>query len=425
MSSSQMGARTPLRPGPGLATFVVAVVGLLGANLVPLMLLAMDGIGLSPTDAGAMMTGSLLATAVVALATMRWVAGPHRRLVARVGLVFATVGYAAAAFATAAPVLLAIALIVAGAGAGAAVSAGGAALASFQGSNRVVGFNVLFNRGLNAILLAAIPVIGLSMLSAFGAAALVAAIALVVSHFIPAATTDLPHGTAETGAPAGPHRGAGTPPNSRTIAIAGVVLLASFAVWALSEDSLWAIAGAMGADQANLDDQLLGLVLSLSTVGGLLGALLVVVTGPRFGRAVPLVLMLVIGGALKLASAFVTDPVAYAAILIAWNFIYGIAYTYFIAAAAGLDARGRWSGPILGIYLVGSSFAPLFATWVSTQLGYAGFGIVIGLMSVLLALPVAIVARLSTVTERAADAAALSEPDRATGTTDGAKADAR
>ncbi|MBK0419935.1 MFS transporter [Leucobacter sp. CSA1] len=401
MSATQIESRSPLTWGAGTVTFTVALVGYLTANLIPLMLLALENIGVPASEAGLMMTGNLLATAVASLLAAPLVAGRKRRVTARFGLLAAVIGFGAAALAPADGILLPAALVFAGLGAGAAAAAGGAALAAFQGSNRAAGFNMLFNRGSNAVLLALVPAVGLSMVSVFGAAAAVALVALAVTGFLP----ETPSESVEVA----PVPGAVPVQNTRVV-LSGFALLGLFAIWALSEDSLWAIAGTMGADQAGLDDALLGLVLSLSTIGGLAGAFVVVLLGPRFGRALPLALMLVVGGSLKFASTVATDAVAYAALLVAWNFIYGVAYTYFIATAAGLDARGRWSGPILGVYLIGSSFAPLFATWAVEVSGYQGFGWMIAGVSVLLVVPMIVIARISTKQEAVTGTPAAADP---------------
>ena len=79
--------------------------------------------------------------------------------------------------------------------------------------------------------------------------------------------------------------------SSRRTSIAGVGLLACFALWALSEDSLWAVAATMGAEQAGLGETGMGLVLSLSTLGGLVASALVGLAGMTFVLLVPLVLI--------------------------------------------------------------------------------------------------------------------------------------
>ena len=43
------------------------------------------------------------------------------------------------------------------------------------------------------------------------------------------------------------------------------------------------------------------------------------------------------------------------AVTLAANTVYAIAFMYFVSTSAALDADGRWSGPLLAVYLVGSA----------------------------------------------------------------------
>jgi MFS family permease len=179
-------------------------------------------------------------------------------------------------------------------------------------------------------------------------------------------------------------------------------LLVCFALWALSEDSLWAVAATMGAEQARLDETGMGLVLSLSTLGGLIASALVGLAGPRLGRTAPLVVALVAGGALKLLAGSVTDPGWYMVVVIAWNTLYMLSFIYIIAVAAALDASGKWSAPVLGVYLIGSSFAPVFGTSISAAAGYTTLGAVLAGMTFVLLIPIALISRHSVRTEATA-----------------------
>ena len=53
--------------------------------------------------------------------------------------------------------------------------------------------------------------------------------------------------------------------------------------------------------------------------GGLVTAVVLMFLGERIGRAVPLAVLLVAGGALKLVAAVTTDPTVYTIALIAWK----------------------------------------------------------------------------------------------------------
>ncbi|MBY4013030.1 MFS transporter [Rhodococcus fascians] len=387
--------RLPLNTRRATSTFGMSVLGLLTANLLPFMVIALqDSLGVSVAEAGTIMTGSLLATALACIAVTRLAEGSRRIAVARVGLVVTALGFGVAAFPLGATVTV-VGVIVGGAGAGGALAASGAALAALRNSNRMSAANGLVNRAVVTLVLAVIPLVGVGLGSVYGFVAALAIVLLVTSGWLPAAPVlDSPD----------PVRRAVEPPASvgtRRITVAGMSLLVMYAVWAISEDSLWAIAGTMGADNAQLSDAALGVVLSASSAGGFFAALVLILLGDRVGRALPMAVLLIVGGALKLGTSLATDPTVYGVLLVAWNSVYLAAFLFFIATAAALDANGRFSGPSLGVYLVGTSFAPAFGGWLVESFGYSTFGWVVGVTSWLLVVPVVLVARLSTRVEQA------------------------
>ncbi|MDQ0819551.1 DHA1 family inner membrane transport protein [Arthrobacter sp. V4I6] len=392
--------RVPLTARRAVSVFGITVVGFMTANLVPIMIVALTGeLGFSVTDAGVLMTASLLACAASCLLTSRWSAHGGRYVVARLGLVLAAAGFGAAAFIPSVPVVIA-GVVLGGLGAGGAVSAGGAALSALRNPDRASGINGFTNRAIVSVVLFAIPALGAGMGSAFGLLAGLALAALLTTGWLP----DRP-APAVTTASTAPVPGASAKP-SRTLMSAGVGLLACFALWALSEDSLWAVAATMGAEQAGLDEAGMGLALSLSTLGGLVATAVVSLFGRRLGRTLPLAVVLVAGGLLKVLAGAVTDPGWYLVVIIAWNTLYAAAFVYIIAVAAALDATGRWSAPLLGVYLIGSAFAPVFGTFLSAGIGYPGMGMVLAGMTFALLIPFLIISRVSVRTETAADTAA-------------------
>lgn len=388
--------RLPLNTRRATSVFGMSVLGLLTANLLPFMVIALqDSLGVSVGEAGTIMTGSLLATALVCIAVTRLAEGHRRMVVARAGLVVTAVGFALAALPLGAFTTIA-GVIVGGAGAGGALAASGAALAALRNPNRMSAASGLVNRAVVTVVLAIIPLVGVTLGSVYGFVAGLAIVLLVTSRWLPAAPiVDKTYLVRQaTSAPA----------DNRSTTIAGIALLAMYAVWAISEDSLWAIAGTMGTDNAQLTDTSLGVVLSASSAGGFVAALALILLGDRLGRALPLAVLLVLGGALKLGTSLATDPTVYGVLLVAWNSVYLAAFLLFIATAAALDANGRFSGPSLGVYLVGTSFAPVFGGWLVEAFGYSTFGWVVGAMSWALVLPVVLVARLSTRIEHAESA---------------------
>lgn len=383
MSHPLPSVRIPLRLPSAVATFGIGIAGYLGVNLSPYLITALQtGLGTDVLTASWIVTGALLLTAVTGLATAKLCASPRRLLVARVGLVLATVGFGVAALAPA-PALIVTGLLLGGLGAGGAVSSSGAAIAAFVNPDRVAGFSGLANRAVVTVILAVVPLIGLAPINVFGTLALFSLAVLFTSMWLPSAPAveHAPIPVAATGASVAD----ATRPR-RIETIAGFVLLVTFALWAVSEDSLWAMAGVMGADQAGLTPEGLGIALSGATAGGLVGAILLMIVGDRLGRAVPLAILLAAGGLLKIAEGFVTDPTMFIVVFIAWNTVYAIAFMYFVATSAGLDADGRWSGPLLAVYLVGSSLTPVIGAAL--------------VASFALAVPAFLVARVSTRLQR-------------------------
>lgn len=405
MTHAHPSSRVPLRLPTATATFAIGIAGYLGVNLSPYMITAaQDGLGLDVLTASWLVTATLLLTAVTGLTTAPLCAGARRRTVARIGLALALAGFGAAALL---PALILPGLLAGGVGAGGAVAASGAALAAFRNPDRVAGFNGLANRGVITVVLAVIPLIGLAPIDVFGALALFSLIGLAVTVWLPAAPVS---GARAGGAVAEampieiPPTGAikTSPVRSRGVTLAGFGLLAVFALWAVSEDSLWAMAGVMGADQAALSAEGLGIALSGATAGGLVGSLLLMALGDRLGRAVPLAVLLVLGGVLKIVEGFVTDPTVFIVVFVAWNTVYAIAFMYFVATSAALDADGRWSGPLLAVYLVGSALTPVIGAGLVGLLGYQGFAVALGAASFVLAVPAGAVALVSTRVERGA-----------------------
>lgn len=399
--------RLPLRIPTATATFGLAIAGYLAINLSPYMIEAvLSSLDTDVLTASWLVTASLLLTAVTGLAVAPLCAGPHRRIVARIGTTLGFVGFLSAALV---PALIIPGLLVGGVGAGGAVAVSGAALAAFRNPDRVAATNGVANRAIITVVLAVVPLIGLAPLEVFGALALFSLLGLLLTGMLPAA----PVRSSGPGAAVGeavpleiPQTGAMTPvfrpARPGTVTITGFTLVAVFILWAVSEDSLYAMAGVVGGDQAGLTPEALGVALSCATGGGLLGTIGLLIVGNRFGRAVPLVVLLVIGGILKIALGLVTNDVAFIVLFVAWNTVYAIAFMYFVATSAALDATGRWSAPLLSAYVVGSALTPVIGAAMIEVLGYSGFTLTLGITSFALTVPSFIIARISTRQEPAA-----------------------
>jgi MFS family permease len=397
--ASTADPRLPLTLRNGSATFMIALASLMMANLAPFIMTALGALGFDIIASGNILTWALLASAVVGLASARLASGRARRPLAMVGLALAVVAFAAAAVVPT-PAVAVAGLIVGGAGVGAAISTSGAAIAALRNPNRVSATSGLVNRVLITIVLAVIPIIGITQGSVFGALALISLVGLGLAVWLPESPEHAePVDVTSSLQIAEPRR----------ITIAGIVVLLVFPLWGTSEDAIWTMAPVLG-EAVGLGEQPLGFTLSLAAAGGIVGMLIVTVFGNRIGRAVPLAVALVVGGALKIWIGFAGDPVLLAVLIIGVNTVYAFAFALYIATAAGLDARGRWSGPLLGAYLVGSSFAPLIGGAFIEWFGVPVFTLITGIVSFAVIAPTVAIARVSVGAERALARAAAAPP---------------
>ncbi|MDI9898966.1 MFS transporter [Rhodococcus sp. IEGM 1409] len=402
-SANTKSDRVPLTANRGIAVFSIGVMGFITANLIPLMIVALvEDLGVTESAAGAILTASLLVCAVTCLATTRIASGPHRHLLGRISLIAMAAAFGVAAIAPS-TVIACAAIIIGGVGAGGAASVGGAALAALTNPDRVSSISGLVNRVVVTAVLALIPILGTHMTNAFGIVAVLALATAATVTWLPSSpvkessVNEPPEkdesASATTTLPAGV--------SAKRLTFAGTAFLAMLAVWAISEDSLWAVLGIMGSEHAGLSDQQMGLALSASTAGGVLAAVVLTALGSRVSRTVSISALLILGAILKLSACLATDSTIYLILVIAWNTTYAATFIVLVAISAALDAAGRWSAPLLGTYLIGSAFAPLFGTSVTASLGYPTFGVIISGISFVLLVPFALVSRLSARTEGA------------------------
>lgn len=384
--------RVPLRVRNGSAVFLVSLAGLMMANLAPLIMSVFEKVGFDVVASGNILTWGLFASALVGLSTSRAAAGAHRRTLAAVGLVVAVIGFLFAAM-VAQPALVVTGFIVGSVGVGAAISTSGAAIAALRNPNRVSATSGVVNRLLVMVVLAVIPLLGLAQITVFGALTLLSLLSLAVTVWLPN-TPEFPAVDIVAETAAEPKK---TP---RRVLLAGIGVLIVFPLWGTSEDAVWTLAPVLG-DAVGLGEQSMGFALSAAAGVGAGAMVIVTLSGRRIGRAIPLAIALLLGGAAKIWIGLTDDPQTLAMLIVAVNTIYAFAFVLFLATAAGLDARGYWSGPLIGAYIVGSSFAPIIGAWIIDRVGIPTFGVAMGVISFLLIVPTVLIARVSTSVERA------------------------
>jgi len=132
-------------------------------------------------------------------------------------------------------------------------------------------------------------------------------------------------------------------PDAVTISASGRLLAAlSIFIFFLGCGILWAYVSLIG-DARGLHSQEVASALSLSQFTGVAGALVAGVIGPRFGRAAPLILALILS-ALSCASIDAVGANAallFGIVVCTFNFAWNLAQPIYLSSATGFDRDGR------------------------------------------------------------------------------------
>ncbi|MFF8617671.1 MFS transporter [Streptomyces sp. NPDC015350] len=365
------------RPRAAWPLVAVFTAGYLAAYLLPTIVGRLSvHLGLGTARAGLVGSALLLssATAGFVLAGRVERLGPRRP--ARVGLVLAAVGYGCAALAGSVPLVVAGA-VLGGFGSGTATAVAASGIAAQRDPHRTSSLGLLSVSATAGALYLTIPHLGGGHRLPF------ASIALVALLVWPA--------TARLGgaAPAGPAAPAtGRLPHRRS----GLVLAGGMLVWSMAQNALWGVSGRIGVGQAGLSEVAVGAVFAAALGAGLLGVMGAGMLGARLGRAVPIGLgTVIIAGSIVLSSS-AGSLGSFATGEILWNTVYPVVLSYLIGLAASLDVRGRWAVLAGSASSVGVACGPVLGSVLSEQAGYPVMGLILGVVTLLVAAPVTAVA---------------------------------
>ncbi|MGQ4484829.1 MFS transporter [Streptomyces sp. 372A] len=365
------------RPRAAWPLVAVFTAGYLAAYLLPTIVGRLSVyLGLSTAQAGLVGSALLLssASAGFSLAGRVETYGPCRP--ARVGLVLCVVGYGCAALAGTVPLVVAGA-VVGGFGSGTATAVAAAGIAAQSDPHRTSSLGLLSVSATAGALYLTVPHLGGGHRLPF------ASIALVALLVWPA--TSRLGGPAAAG-PAAPS--AGRLPHRRS----GLVLAGGMLVWSMAQNALWGVSSRIGVDQVGLSEVTIGAVFAAALGAGLLGVMGAGVLGSKLGRAVPIgVGTAVIAGSIVLSSS-AGSLGSFATGEILWNTVYPVVLSYLIGLAASLDVRGRWAVLAGSASSVGVACGPVLGSVLSEEAGFPGMGLILGAVTLLIALPVTAVA---------------------------------
>ncbi|MFF3259695.1 MFS transporter [Streptomyces sp. NPDC002932] len=365
------------RPRAAWPLVAVFTAGYLASYLLPTIVGRLSVyLGLSPAQGGLVGSALLLSSACAGfcLAGRVETYGPRRP--ARIGLTLAALGYGCAALTGSVP-LVVMGVVVGGFGSGAATAVAAAGIAAQRDPHRTSSLGLLSVSATAGLLYLTIPHLG-------GGHRLPFASIAVAALLVWPATSRL--GGAVPAGPAAP--AAGRLPHRRS----GLVLAGGMLVWSMAQNALWGVSSRIGIVQVGLSEVSIGAVFAAALGAGLLGVMGAGLLGARLGRAVPIGLGTVIIAVMIVVSSSAGGLGSFATGEIVWNTFYPVVLSYLIGLAASLDVRGRWAVLAGSASSVGVACGPLLGSVLSEASGYRVMGLILGAMTLLVAVPVTAVA---------------------------------
>lgn len=365
------------RPRAAWPLVAVFTAGYLASYLLPTIVGRLSVyLGLTTAEAGLVGSALLLssASAGFCLAGRVETYGPRRP--ARLGLVLAVLGYGCAALAGSVPLVI-LGAVVGGFGSGTATAVAAAGIAAQRDPHRTSSLGLLSVSATAGALYLTIPHLGGGHRLPFASIALVA---LLVWPATSRLGGPVPAGPAVPASGRLPHRRS------------GLVLAGGMLVWSMAQNALWGVSSRIGVDQVGLSEVTIGAVFAAALGAGLLGVMGAGVLGARLGRAVPIGLGTVVIAASIVLSSSAGSLGSFATGEILWNTVYPVVLSFLIGLAASLDVRGRWAVLAGSASSVGVACGPVLGSVLSEGAGFPVMGLVLGTVTLLVAVPVTAVA---------------------------------
>ncbi|MFD9359390.1 MFS transporter [Streptomyces sp. NPDC060031] len=359
-------------------------LGSIGGSLMPVLLSGYAlRFGLSGAASGVVAAAQLLTTAAVTLLMARRAALPGRARMARGGLVVAAAGFAGAALASG-PALLTAANVLAGAGLGAVFAASAAGLAATGDADRASRVAVLGSTIACAALLVVVPAADAGL--GTGAGFAVVAVCCVPAYVLVGRLPERSGQRAKSATDPGDAGRAGVP---------GVALLAAVALLLATDQGTWSYAAVFGQEHARMSSSAVSVTLAVAGICALAGIVTGSLAARRFGRMPAMAGCLALGAVAKCAVVWTGSAAAYAVAMVVWQCCYLAVLALALAAAAEIDASGRWAVALSGAVTVGAGVGPLAVGALLDAAGPAGLGAALAAATCAAAAPVLRMARIS------------------------------
>jgi predicted MFS family arabinose efflux permease len=356
--------------GVAVALIAGVAMGSAGTNVMPVFIDDFASrIGLSGAGAGLIGAAQLTATAVVTLLLAARAARPGRAGMARWGLAVTAFGSLWVGVA-ADPVTLLLTNLLLGAGLGVVYAAATAALAAAEDSDRASAIAVAGTVVVAALMIVAVPIANEHWA---GAGFFLLAACCLPAWFL---MRELPENPSSADVPA--ERQPGRP---SVLLLTGTALL-----WTITQGT-WAYASVLGREHTGLDTTTVSLILAVSSVVALVGAVAGAPAARRFGR-LPSMVVFVVVEAVSMAVVVISDePVLFTAAAVVWQACQLAVLVQMVAAAAVLDPSGRWVASLSGASALGTGAGPLAVGLLLDNAGAEVLGVVFAIGMVVASLP--------------------------------------
>jgi len=366
---------------PGLlrGATVAGALGLMVSLALPILIGAvMDGLGLSPAEAGLLSSLELGSMAAAQLGLAPRMHALSRRRLALGSAVLLVLASTGSAFVQTLPPLVAL-RVLAGVGAGGLLAASQAAIAGAAEPDRLYARAFLLGGGCSGLLLPLLPLVTAPWHQRGGYLALagVTLLLLPLLSGLPAA------------APAA--QGQRTPRAPLALG-AGLMMLGAAILLAASQGAVWAFSERIGLGTGLASGEI-GIVLGAANMAGLAGAAAAAWLGLSRGRTLPMALGLaVVAGACWIIPR-VAQPGAFSAAQLAFAAAYYFSIPFLLGLAAALDATGRLATAFGACTTIGTALGPVVGGWLVAGGGsyrpLGGAALVGALLALLLLAPVA------------------------------------
>lgn len=353
----------------GVAAALIAGVamGSAGTNVMPVFIDDFASrAGLSGAGAGLVGAAQLTATAVVTLLLAARAARTGRVAMARLGLVLTAFGALWVALADD-PVTLLLTNLLLGAALGIVYAAATAALAATEDSDRASAVAVAGTVVVAALMIVAVPLVNEQWA---GAGFLLLAVCCAPAWFL---VGKLPES-----------------PATATKAVTGrpsaVLLVGTALLWTITQGT-WAYASVLGREHTGLDATAVSLILAVSSVVALAGAVAGAPAARRFGRLTSMVVFVVVEAVAMAVVVTSDEPVLFTVAAVVWQACQLAVLVQMVAAAAVLDPSGRWVASLSGASALGTGAGPLAVGLLLDHAGAEVLGVVFALGVVVASLP--------------------------------------